>query len=87
MDVNDLKNGNWIVVDVRENEEVAEMPFEGALHIPMGQIPERINELPKDQPLAILCRSGGRSNKVTTYLKSLGFDAYNVDGGILKRKD
>lgn len=83
MNIQDLKKGNYLVVDVRENEEVAEHSYPGALHIPMGQISERLSELPKDRPLAILCRSGNRSGTVTAYLKAQGFEAENIEGGIL----
>ena len=55
------------------------MPF---THIKMGEIVRRINELPKDKQLGILCHSGSRSGQVTRYLRQQGFDAVNIQGGI-----
>jgi rhodanese-related sulfurtransferase len=51
----------------------------------MGQIAQRINELPtllSDRPVRVVCRSGGRSARVTAYLHQAGWDAVNVDGGM-----
>ncbi len=80
-----LRAGDQPVVflDVRENEELAVCRIDGALHIPMGQVPERVDALPKDQPLIVFCHHGMRSANVVRFLKAKGFDqAVNLAGGI-----
>lgn len=72
-----------VLLDVREPDEIATASIPWALTIPMGEIPERIGELPGDKPIAVLCHSGGRSGRVTAYLNQNGFtNAVNVAGGI-----
>lgn len=71
-----------ILLDVRENNEVAICALPGAIHIPVGQILDRIGELPKDQPIAVYCHHGGRSARITGYLLNQGYQALNVTGGI-----
>jgi rhodanese-related sulfurtransferase len=73
------------LVDVREDWEVelatAPSPH---LHIPMDQIPERLQELPQDSEIVVLCRSGVRSLQVASFLERRGFaSVYNLSGGIL----
>mgnify|MGYP001396112923 CR=1 FL=1 len=71
------------VLDVREDWEVATVALEGAKHIPMRQVPERVAELPKDRPLVVMCHHGGRSRQVTGWLRQNGFpQAINLAGGI-----
>lgn len=72
------------VLDVREARElaVAAYPFK-VLHIPMGQIPARLDEIPKDRTVVCACRSGSRSAHIAAFLRSHGRDAVNLDGGIL----
>lgn len=71
------------LTDVREPFEVEICRIAGAEHIPMRQIPERLAELPKDKHLLIHCHHGGRSLRVTHYLRAQGFTAVsNVAGGI-----
>ncbi|WP_049577721.1 rhodanese-like domain-containing protein [Streptomyces sp. SBT349] len=73
------------LLDVREDDEWAAGHVEGALHIPIGQVVERIGEITEhagDQRLYILCKVGGRSAQVTAYLAQQGMDAVNVDGGL-----
>lgn len=76
-------NGDVIIIDVREPHELAICRVEIAVHIPMRQIPERVAELPRNKHLLIMCHHGGRSRRVTDYLRAQGFDAVsNIDGGI-----
>jgi sulfur-carrier protein adenylyltransferase/sulfurtransferase len=71
------------MVDVREASELQICRVDGALHIPMSEIPQRSSSLPRDQPLLILCHHGGRSLAVTKFLRANGFpQAINVSGGI-----
>jgi rhodanese-related sulfurtransferase len=71
-----------VLLDVREDDEWAAGHAPGAVHVPMGDIPARLAELPADDTLYVVCRSGGRSARVTAYLNANGWDAVNVDGGM-----
>lgn len=79
----DENPGDVLLIDVREPDEYETARIEGARLIPMRQIPENISSLPKDKHLLIHCHHGGRSLRVTQYLRSQGFSAVtNVAGGI-----
>lgn len=72
------------VIDVREAWELNIARLDFAQHIPMGQILGRLNDIPRDLPVVIMCHVGGRSAQVTNYLKGIGFDnVLNLEGGIL----
>lgn len=71
------------VLDVREDPEVTQSALPNILHIPLGQLPNRIDELVFAQPVAVICRSGGRSAAATALLLQEGFVAANVAGGML----
>ncbi len=78
-----MDQGDAVLLDVREDEELAICKIEGALHIPMSQIPERADALPQDKPLIIFCHHGMRSLNVVQYLEARGLDnAINMAGGI-----
>ncbi len=79
----DQKPGEVRLIDVREPFEIELCRIEGAEHIPMRQIPEHVGALPKDKHLLIHCHHGGRSMRVTQYLRANGYEAVsNVAGGI-----
>lgn len=72
-----------VVVDVREPDEWAAGHAPGAVHIPLGDLPARVDELPEtDTSLPVICRSGGRSGRAVQWLVQQGFDVVNVDGGM-----
>lgn len=73
-----------IIVDVRTEQEWATTGVPtGATLITLDQIPQRANELPKNQPVYLICNSGNRSQVAAQALIDLGFTSvYNVDGGI-----
>ncbi len=75
-----------LVLDVREPDEftgeLGHIP--GAMLIPLGQLPARIGELPKDRPVVCVCKSGGRSGKATALLQRSGFRCANLPGGMLR---
>jgi rhodanese-related sulfurtransferase len=74
---------DFVLLDVREPDEIATASIPWAITIPMGTIPERLGELPTDKPIAVLCHGGGRSARVTAFLNQNGYpDAVNVAGGI-----
>ena len=70
------------VLDVREEVEWRYGHIEGATHIPLHQLPERIEEVPA-QPTLVVCKVGGRSARAVAYLSALGRDVMNLDGGML----
>ena len=79
---------DFVLLDVREDHEREIAKLSGDRHIPMNQIPQRLDELPKDAPIVVYCRSGGRSMNVCAYLESQGdTDVTNVGGGILAWAD
>ena len=72
-----------VLLDVREPEELEQAALTGACHIPMRQVPERLDELPKDRPIVVFCHAGGRSRRVAQFLAANGFEqVFNLDGGI-----
>ena len=74
---------DFLLLDVREPDEIATASIPWAQAIPMGEIPERVAELPAGKPIAVMCHGGGRSARVTAFLNQNGFpDAVNVAGGI-----
>ncbi|HEU4655360.1 MAG TPA: rhodanese-like domain-containing protein [Steroidobacteraceae bacterium] len=74
---------NLTLLDVREDWELGVASVAGALHIPMGQVPERIGELDPAKEIVVLCRSGRRSFEVAKFLQQKGFKTVNLAGGIL----
>ncbi|MDO5356265.1 MAG: rhodanese-like domain-containing protein [Conchiformibius sp.] len=72
-----------VLLDVREDDEVALCALPDAVHIPMNLIPLRHNELPDDVPLVVYCHHGIRSLNTARYLEKAGFEQlYNLSGGI-----
>jgi rhodanese-related sulfurtransferase len=73
-----------VLLDVRENWELAIASLPTAIHIPMDQVAGRVDELEKQRPIVVMCRSGARSAHVAAYLVQNGFpQVFNLDGGIL----
>ena len=71
------------LLDVREDEELALCAINGALRIPMQEVPRRIPDLPRNQPLVVMCHHGGRSDQVAQFLRGHGFtNVHNLAGGI-----
>lgn len=71
------------LLDVRESDELEVSVLPGVHHIPMGQVPDRLGEIPKDQPVVVICRIGGRSGKIAEYLAGLGYsNLSNLVGGM-----
>jgi Rhodanese-related sulfurtransferase len=74
---------NAYLLDVREPEEWAAGHAPGAVHIPLGELPARVQEVPADQTVYVVCRVGGRSAQATAWLNQLGREAVNVGGGMM----
>lgn len=73
----------WQVLDVREAWEREIAAVACSIDIPMAEVPERLDELARDRPVAVLCHSGGRSARVAAFLAQQGFtEVANVAGGI-----
>ena len=71
-----------VLLDVREPDEWQAGHIEGALHIPLGDLPTRVGELPSDSEVIVVCRSGARSARAVAWLTQNGYSAVNLDGGM-----
>lgn len=77
------RDGSARVLDVREPFELQICRIDGAAHIPMGQVPQQLTQIPRDTHVLVLCHHGGRSARVTQFLRQNGYDkATNIAGGI-----
>ena len=77
------QSADVVLLDVREPQELALAALEGVLHIPMQQVPARIDELDPGKPIVVMCHSGGRSRRVAQFLAANGFEqVFNLCGGI-----
>lgn len=75
----------FVLLDIREPQELAVASIEGAVHIPMGDLPGKLGELDIDDDtcVAVLCRTGRRSLDAAVYMQKQGFEgARSVAGGI-----
>jgi rhodanese-related sulfurtransferase len=71
----------WLL-DVREDDEWAAGHAPDAVHIPLGQLGGRTAEIPQDQIVYVICRSGARSARAAQALVGAGWQAVNVAGGM-----
>ncbi len=71
------------LLDVRRDDEWAAGHAPDAVHIPLAELPDRVGEVPADQPVVAVCHAGGRSAKATAYLRAQGRDVTNYEGGML----
>ena len=71
------------LLDVREDWELGVASVPNIIHIPMGQVADRLHELDRSKEVVVLCRSGRRSLEVAKFLQQNGFRAVNLAGGIL----
>ncbi|HRV90665.1 MAG TPA: rhodanese-like domain-containing protein [Anaerolineae bacterium] len=77
-------NPDVVMIDVREQWEYDEGHIPGITLIPMGEVTNRLDEIPKDKTVILTCRSGNRSGQVTDFLRNNGFDnVHNMTGGIV----
>lgn len=79
--VNDIPAGARLL-DVREAYEWTAGHAEAAVHIPLDQLPARIDDLDPDEDLYVICRTGGRSFRAAQWLVGQGYSAINVAGGM-----
>lgn len=76
-----------VLLDCREHEEWTAGHIDGAVHVPMNQLPQRLNYEPgaltPDSTIVVVCKMGSRSAYVAAWLNGNGFDAVNLAGGML----
>ncbi|MBA4138645.1 MAG: sulfurtransferase [Opitutus sp.] len=78
-----VRQGSALLLDVREPDELARVHIAGSKHLPMREIPARLAEIPADRHVLVLCHHGGRSGRVTQFLRANGLDNItNITGGI-----
>ncbi|MEV6968072.1 rhodanese-like domain-containing protein [Hamadaea sp. NPDC051192] len=83
IDAGQLPAGAYLL-DVREPDEWSAGHAPDAVHLPMMEVPVRLEEIPRDGDVVVVCRSGGRSGQVVAYLQQQGYDnVVNLDGGML----
>ncbi len=77
------QDAELVLLDVREAEELALCRIEGAAHIPMGDIPNRLQHLDPDKDLVVFCHHGVRSASVANWLRQQGLErVWSMRGGI-----
>lgn len=75
--------GGAALIDVREQWEYDTLRIPGAVLIPLGQLPGRLDEIPADRDVYVHCKMGARSARAVEYLRAFGRpNSYNVTGGI-----
>lgn len=76
-----LREAGVVLVDVRQPDEFESFHVPGAQLIPLAELPERIEEIPSDERVYVICAGGGRSAKTVEFLNKQGYDTVNVAGG------
>jgi rhodanese-related sulfurtransferase len=77
------EGGELVILDVREPGEISTASLPGTLNIPMREIPGRVDDVPKDKDVVVMCHHGMRSMQVAGFLEQRGFNKlYNLSGGI-----
>lgn len=72
------------IIDVREPQEWMTGHIPGAKHIPLSQLPARIEELDRNDEYVVVCRSGSRSARACEYLAARGYRVINMIGGMFE---
>lgn len=70
------------LLDVRDTSEWNAGHAPGARHVPLADLPRRLEQIPKDRPVYVICHSGDRSSQATEALLQHGYHAAVVDGGM-----
>lgn len=82
--VRELVENNAVIIDVRERREYENGHIKSSKNIPLSELRERVNEIPKDAPVYLHCRTGQRSYNATLALRNLGYtNVYNITGSFL----
>jgi rhodanese-related sulfurtransferase len=77
-----LSQGAFLL-DVREDDEWADGRSELAVHIPLSDLPDHLEDLPRDRVVVCVCRSGSRSQRAAHFISENGFESVNLDGGMI----
>lgn len=72
------------ILDVRSLGEYRQGHIPGAQLIPLGDLPNRLHELPPDRPIVTVCRSGSRSMAAARQLVKAGYTVHNLSGGMMQ---
>jgi rhodanese-related sulfurtransferase len=73
----------FVLLDVREDFELRLAHIPGATHVPMGSVPERLAEIPREADVVVMCHGGVRSDRVAAFLRANGYASVaNLAGGI-----
>tara|TARA_B110000438_G_scaffold267603_1_gene282554 strand:+ start:418 stop:735 length:318 start_codon:yes stop_codon:yes gene_type:complete len=79
-----LSSNDFILLDVRNDNEVFLSKIDSSIHIPMNEIPKRMNELDESKEIIVQCKSGKRSARVCEFLLDNNFkNVKNLKGGII----
>lgn len=81
-DLPDPLPSDLVVLDVREPHEWAAGHIQGAVHVPLADVPARVAELDAQARTVVVCHLGGRSARATAWLAAQGHDVVNLDGGM-----
>jgi rhodanese-related sulfurtransferase len=76
-----LREQGVVLIDVRNPDEYEGFRVPGAVLIPLPEVPERIEEIPDDQTVYVICQTGSRSARAVEFLNRQGHDTVNVRGG------
>jgi rhodanese-related sulfurtransferase len=82
LDQGKLNRGEIFLLDVREPEEFKDWNIEGSENIPLGQVPESLDRIPKDKEIVTICPAGNRSGMVTLMLQRLGYNVKTMQDGL-----
>lgn len=79
----DEHKSDYTTLDVREPWEIETCALDNFINIPMGQVPNRLDELDREEPIVVVCHHGIRSQRVALFLENAGFESvYNLHGGV-----
>ena len=79
-----FKSGDHLLVDVRELHEWMQGHLPGAVHIPLWELEDRLDEIPGDKPVVLVCAVGGRSMQGAQFLLESGYqEVYNLSDGTM----
>jgi rhodanese-related sulfurtransferase len=82
-EVDERRLAGALLFDVRETDEYSEAHAAGAVLVPLSELPSRVGDFPDNQPLLLICKSGGRSMRAAEFLAEHGRDVTNVAGGTM----
>lgn len=78
-----LQKDNVVLLDVRTPQEHVQLRIPNSMLIPLDELRYAFKDLPKDKTYIVYCRSGERSAFATYFLRHMGYEAYNLTGGII----